>query len=123
MHGQPTPHNPLHAAARETMAVAREAQSPLFEKVALIAMVTSAAVTTAVGAFQTWHLFKRDLERDRERERQRERDERGRRDEPPHRPGRGGTATAGMGPDRDGDEEPSWARREEHPAGRPARQR
>jgi len=45
MPGQPTPHNPLHAAARETMQVARETKSPWFEKVAIFTMIASALIT------------------------------------------------------------------------------
>ena len=69
MPGQPTPHNPLHAAARETMQVARETKSPWFEKVAIITMIASALTTTAIAALQAVHMLKRDLEKDKERER------------------------------------------------------
>src|SRR4051794_304203 len=96
MHGQPLPHNPLAAAAKETLAVAREAKSPLFERVAMITLMASAAVTTAVGALQAWHMLRRDLD-DKHREKDKER---GRRSDPspppPDRPGYGGTAAAGM---------------------------
>jgi hypothetical protein len=114
MHGQPPLHNPL-AAVRETPAVAREAKSPLFERVAMIAMITSAGVTTAVGALQAWPMFRRDQDRERERERERER---GHRPDPslppPDRPGHGGTATAGMPSHGRDDEQRRWTRREEH---------
>ena len=56
MHGQPPPTNPLHAAARETMAVARETKSPWFECMAMIVMAASALVTTAIGALQVRHM-------------------------------------------------------------------
>src|SRR5438046_1626163 len=80
MHGPTLPTNPLHAAARETMAVAREAKSPLFERGAVVTMLAAAAVTTAVGALQAWHMLKRDLDdkhrdKDKERDRPRERDD------------------------------------------------
>jgi hypothetical protein len=116
MPGQPTPHNPLHAAARETMQVARETKSPWFEKVAIFTMIASALTTTAIAALQAMHMLRRDL--DKERERQREPSL-----PPPERPRHGGTATAGMYPG-DGDEQRRWTRREEHAeAAAPGRQR
>jgi hypothetical protein len=119
MPGQPTPHNPLHAAARETMQVARETKSPWFEKVAIITMIASALTTTAIAALQAVHMLRRDLEKDKERERQRAPSL-----PPPERPRHGGAATAGMYPDRDGDEQRRWTRREEHAeAAAPGRQR
>jgi len=119
MPGQPTPHNPLHTAARETMQVARETKSPWFEKVAIVTMIASALTTTAIAALQAMHMLRRDLEKDKERQRQREPSL-----PPPERPRHGGTATAGMYPDRDGDEQRRWTRREEHAeAAAPGRQR
>jgi len=118
MSGQPTPHNPLHAAARETMQVARETKSPWFEKVAIVTMIASALTTTAIAALQAVHMLRRDLEKDKERERQREPSL-----PPPERPRHGGTATAGMYPG-DGDEQRRWTRREDEPkAAAPGRQR
>jgi hypothetical protein len=67
MHG-PTPHHPLTAAARETMAVARETKSPLFERVAIITMIGSALTTTALAALQAIHMLRRDLKEDRREE-------------------------------------------------------
>ena len=114
MHGQPPPTNPLHAAARETMAVARETKSPWFERMAMIVMAASALVTTAIGALQVRHMLRREMrneqrEKDWERDRQREPSS-----PPPDRPRRGDTATAGMPyHGRDG-EERRWTSREEH---------
>ena len=54
MHGHPQSHSPLHAAARETMAVARKAGSPIFERAAMITMIASALITTALAAVQAW---------------------------------------------------------------------
>jgi hypothetical protein len=48
-HGPYPPHNPLHSAARQMQDAAREAKSPLLEKVAVWAMIGS-AVTTAATA-------------------------------------------------------------------------
>lgn len=118
MPGQPPPHNPLHAAARETMQVARETKSPWFEKVAIFTMIASALTTTAIAALQAVHMLRRDLEKDKERERQREPSL-----PPPERPRHGGAATAGMYPG-DGDEPRRWTRREDEPkAAVPGRQR
>ena len=113
MHGQPPPTNPLHAAARETMAVARETKSPWFERMAMIVMAASALVTTAIGALQVRHMLRREM-RDEQREKDRERDRRSDPSSPPpERPRHGAAATAGMPHGRDGGEG-RWARREEH---------
>jgi len=95
MPGQPTPHNPLHAAARETMQVAREAKSPWFEKVAIFTMIASALTTTAIAALQAVHMLRRDQE---QRDKERERDRRSApASPPPDRPGHAIAATAGDG--------------------------
>ena len=109
----------LGMSARETMQVARETKSPWFEKVAIVTMIASALTTTAIAALQAVHMLRRDLEKDKERERQREPSL-----PPPERPRHGGAATAGMYPDRDGDEQRRWTRREDEPkAAAPGRQR
>jgi len=61
----PGPHtNPLQAAAKETMAVAKEAKSPLLEqRVAIITMITSALATTAIAVLHGVHMLKRDLKK------------------------------------------------------------
>ena len=113
MHGQPPPHNPLHAAAQEVRAVAREANSPWFERMAMVVMAASALVTTAIGALQVRHMLRREM-RDEQREQDRERERKpDASSPPPDRPGHGVTATAGMPHGRDGGEG-RWARREEH---------
>src|SRR5262249_54007354 len=74
MHGPSSNHNPLHAAAKQAQAVARETKSPWFEKVAIWTMVASALTAAVTGMVQAWHLIRRDLKDDcRERERERHR--------------------------------------------------
>jgi hypothetical protein len=108
MHG-PTPHhNPLSAAARKALHVAREAKAPWFERVAIVAMIGSAITTTALAVLQAIHTIRRDLKEDR-REKEREREQRSEAAAPPERPGHGAAATAAMG---DGDDR-RWTRREE----------
>jgi hypothetical protein len=112
MHGQPPHHNPLHAAAQEVRAVAREAKSPWFERMALVIMALSAAVTTAIGAIQVRQMLRREMkdeQRDQERERRTDPSS-----PPPDRPGHGATATAGMPPHGRDDDDRRWTRREEH---------
>jgi hypothetical protein len=96
------------------MAVAREAKSPLLERVAIVAMITSAITGIAVAALHAMHMLKRDLTDDR-REKEKERDRRSEAASPPERPAHGGTDAAGM-PDTscDGGER-RWTRREEQP--------
>src|SRR3954447_10209917 len=113
MHGQP-PHNPLSAAAREVAAMAREAKSPLFERVAIWTMMGSALTTAAIGLVQMWHMIRRDLKDERrEKERERERRPDAASPPPPGRPGVGGAATAGMPHDGRDDEQRRWTRRAE----------
>src|SRR3954452_4919694 len=92
----PLSHNPLDDAARKVDDVARRTKSPQFEKAAIYTMIASAIMTTALAAFQAFHIFKREM-RDEQRDREKER---GRRPDPasppPDRAESGGTATAGM---------------------------
>src|SRR5579875_800911 len=71
-HGPNPPHNPLHSAARQMQDAAREAKSPLLEKVAIWAMVGSAVATAATAILHTLHMIRRDWKEDR-REREKER--------------------------------------------------
>jgi hypothetical protein len=118
----PVAHNPLHAAARDTMAVAREAKSPLLERVAIFAMIGSAITGMAVAALHALHLIRKDL-RDDQRERVRPHDRRPEAATAPQRPeDRGDELAATPHPARDGDER-KWSRREEHAGHTQARQR
>jgi hypothetical protein len=119
MPGPIPPHNPLAQAAREISAAAREAKSPLLERLGVFAMIGSAIATTGFAAMQMLHMYRRDRREDkREQERERERDRQHERDRPPpDRPGHGDTATAAAGDDR------RWTRREEQPESRHAHAR
>jgi hypothetical protein len=93
MHGPQPPHNPLAAAARETMAVARETKSPLLEKLAVGGMILSSVTSTAIGAYSMYRMAKHDEEKAEERAYKRlraelEMQERARRPEPHHGRGR-----------------------------------
>jgi hypothetical protein len=108
MHGQ-HPTTPLNAAAKEMASVAREVKSPWFERVAMVAMITSALATAGTAIMQTLHMIRRDLKEDRkERERERRAETAS---PPPDRPGHGDHATTASDGDR------RWTRREEHAAG------
>jgi hypothetical protein len=120
---QPTPQNPLSAAARETMAAARETKSPLMEKLAIGTMIGSAVVSTGLGVVQVVRMVNHDREKAEGKAYQRlkrelDAKERERRTDaaspPPERPGHGGTATAGMPDHGRGDDDRRWSRREEH---------
>jgi hypothetical protein len=104
-HGPASHHNPLHAAARQVADAAREAKSPLLEKVAVWAMIGSAITTAATALLHSLHMIRRDWKEDR-----RERERRSEAAPPPERPGHH-TASADMPPHGDGGR---WARREEH---------
>jgi len=109
----PVAPNPLHAAARETMAVAREAKSPQLERVAVWAMIGSAITGMAVAAMHALHLLRKDW-RDELREQERRRHDPA---PPPDRPaddGRGAAATSHAQPDRDDRDDRKWTRRQEH---------
>lgn len=61
MHNSPIPpHNPLTAAASQAMHAAREAKSPLLEKLAIGTMVLSAVVSTAVGVIHVARMVRHD---------------------------------------------------------------
>jgi hypothetical protein len=106
------PHNPLDDAARKVDEVARRTKSPQFERAAIITMIASAIMTTALAGMQAFHMFRREV-RDEQREREREERERARRaDPPPERP-RHGEAAPEHG---QSDGERRWSRREEQAA-------
>ncbi len=117
----PVVHNPLHSAARDTMAIAREAKSPLLERVAIWAMIGSALTGMGVAALHALHLIRTDLRDDR-RDQERHRDRRSE-PPPPEPPHDGGTAAAATThPGRD-DDARKWTRREEHTGHAHARSR
>ena len=116
----PVAHNPLHSAARESMTLAREAKSPLLERVAIFAMIGSAITGMALGALHALHLIRKDLRDDR-----RERERRPEGAAPPERPADDGPAAAATShahPDGDAGDR-RWTRREEHAAHAQARYR
>jgi hypothetical protein len=105
MHGQPTQHNPLTNAARDALAVAREAKSPTLERIALIGMMISTGLTAVIGGFQLFHMLKRDLK---------EKEHGGHAvpaSPPPEPPRHSDPATAAMPPD---DRQGRWSQREQH---------
>jgi hypothetical protein len=100
MHG---PHNPLAAAAREMQDVARTTKWRWLDRVAMGVLAASAAVSTAIGALQIRHLYRREM---KEEQRERERERRDEAAPPPERPGHGAPAAMGDGERR-------WSSREE----------
>jgi hypothetical protein len=106
MHGPNPPHHPLRDAARQMQDAAREARSPLLEKVAIWAMVGSAVATAATAILHTLHMLRRDWKEDR---REREKERRAEAATPPERQ-RYVAATATMSEQGDGGR---WTRREE----------
>jgi hypothetical protein len=105
MHG-PAPHNPLAAAAREVQDVARTTRWRWLEHAAMGILAASAAVSTAIGALQIRHLYRREV---KEEQRERERERRAEAvSPPPERPAHSEATTPGMGDDR------RRTRREEH---------
>jgi hypothetical protein len=90
-----------HAAARQMQDAAREAKSPLLEKVAIWAMIGSAVTTAATALLHTLHMVRRDWKEDR-----RERERHAAAAPPPERPEQ--DAPAGMG-----DGARRWSSREE----------
>ncbi len=107
MHGPNPPHHPLRDAARQMQDAAREARSPLLEKVAIWAMVGSAVATAATAILHTLPMLRRDSKEDR-REREKERRAEGGRT--PERPAYAHAADD-MPPQGDGGR---WTRREEY---------
>jgi hypothetical protein len=92
------------------MAVARETKSPLLEKMAIFAMITSAITGMTVAALHAVHVLKKDFKddrRDKEKDRDRQADAPS---PPPERAAHSGTAPHA----RDGDSR-RWTRREERP--------
>ena len=121
----PVAHNPLHSAARESMTIAREAKSPMLERVAVFAMIGSAVTGMALGTLHALHLIRKDLRDDRrERERDRPQDRRTEAAPPESSHSGGPAAAAASHPDHDRDAgDRRWTRREEHAAHVQARYR
>jgi hypothetical protein len=96
-------------------AAARETKWPWLDRVAMGVLAASAAVSTAIGALQIRHLYRREMkEEQRERERERHADSAS---PPPEHPGHGEATTASMGDDR------RWTRREQRASTSHARSR
>ena len=105
------PHNPLDDAARKVDEVARRTKLPQFERAAIITMIASAVMTTALAGMQAFHMFRREM-RDEQRDRERERERDRRADPPPERPRHGEAA-----PEHERDDgQRRWSRREEQAA-------
>ena len=64
-------HNPLNAAASQVMHAAKECKSPVLEKLAIVAMVSSALVSTGLGAVQVMRMISHDKEKAEEKAYQR----------------------------------------------------
>ena len=67
-HGSiPPHHNPLNYAAQQAMYAARDAKSPMMEKLAMGAMILSAVVSTGLGVVQVVRMMRHDEERAEEK--------------------------------------------------------